>query len=217
MNRMTTIATRGLVLERIRIARADRVLIELSLAVAPGEVATVMGPSGVGKSTLLAYVGGFLAPAFTGKGRVKLDGVDVTDVAPALRRIGVLFQDDLLFPHLSVAGNLLFALDPQVRGRKARRAAVDEALAGIGLDGFGERDPATLSGGQRAHVALARVLLSKPRALLLDEPFSRLDAGLRDQIRQLVFGAAREHALPVLLVTHDAADAAAAGGPVVAL
>ncbi|HOV05327.1 MAG TPA: ATP-binding cassette domain-containing protein, partial [Kaistiaceae bacterium] len=107
MNRMTTIATRGLVLERIRIARADRVLIELSLAVAPGEVATVMGPSGVGKSTLLAYVGGFLAPAFTGKGRVKLDGVDVTDVAPALRRIGVLFQDDLLFPHLSVAGNLL--------------------------------------------------------------------------------------------------------------
>ena len=127
------------------------------------------------------------------------------------RRIGLMFQDDLLFPHLSVGGNLAFALPPRVNDRaRVVAAALEEA----GLSGFDHRDPATLSGGQRARVALLRTLLAEPKALLLDEPFSRLDAGLRGQIRSFVFDQARARGLPVILVTHDIEDARAAGGRV---
>jgi putative thiamine transport system ATP-binding protein len=101
--------------------------------------------------------------------------------------------------------------------RADRQSAVDEALASAGLEGFGGRDPATLSGGQRARVALLRTLLAQPRALLLDEPFSNLDASLRSEFRTLVFGLARQRGLPTLLVTHDGSDAEAAQGPVVEL
>jgi putative thiamine transport system ATP-binding protein len=188
----------------------------VTCAVRPGEIVTVMGPSGSGKSTLLALVSGFLDPAFTPEGEVVLTGVPILALAPERRRVGILFQDDLLFPHLSVAGNLAFGL---ARGgtRAARRRAVAAALAEAGLAGFEHRDPATLSGGQRARIALLRTLLAGPRALLLDEPFGKLDRTLRHDIRRFVFDHARERALPVLLVTHDAADAEAAGGPVVTL
>ena len=107
------------------------------------------------------------------------------------------------------------AVPPSVRGRTARRLLASRALDAIGLDGMDRRDPDTLSGGQKARVALARVLLSQPRMLLLDEPFSKLDADLRTQMRELVFNRVREGRLPALLVTHDEADAQAAGGPVV--
>jgi len=129
----------------------------------------------------------------------------------------MLFQDALLFPHLSVAGNLAFGLPADVRDRRERRRLVDAALAEAGMDNFGDRDPATLSGGQQARIALFRALLSRPRALLLDEPFSKLDAGLRQRIRGFVFEHAKARNLPVLLVTHDRADAEAAGGPIVLL
>ncbi len=178
------------------------------VVVAPGEVVTVMGPSGVGKSSLLAWACGTLPAGVSGSGRVRVDGVEVGRLPPHRRRIGILFQDDLLFPHMSVGDNLLFGLDPSVRGRAARRAAVAEALAEAELEGMAARDPATLSGGQRARVALMRVLLSRPRALLLDEPFGRLDMALRARFRAMVFDTARARGLPVLLVTHDAADAA---------
>ncbi len=207
----------GLEFRGVRIAREARLLVALSARVAPGEVLTVMGPSGAGKSTLLAYAIGTLAPGFKAEGSILLDGRDLTCLPPQARRMGILFQDDLLFPHLSVGGNLAFGLLPEVRGRAARRAAVEAALAEAGLDGMADRDPATLSGGQRARVALMRVLLSRPRALLLDEPFSKLDAVLRSQVRAFVFDHARSEGLPVLLVTHDPADAAAAGGPVLEL
>ena len=207
----------GLVLENVCIGLKGRTLLDLSLDVPPGRVATVMGPSGSGKSTLLAYVGGFLEPAFDAEGTVQLNGTDITRLAAHRRHVGILFQDDLLFPHLSVAGNLAFALPERVRGRSVRRQRVEDALIEIGLDDHGDRDPATLSGGQRARVALMRVLLSEPQALLLDEPFSKLDATLRAQIRDLVFDKARERDLPVLLVTHDPADADAAGNHVVCL
>jgi putative thiamine transport system ATP-binding protein len=210
-------ARRGLALERLAITREGRPLVAVDLVVAPGQAATVMGPSGVGKSTLLAAVTGTLAPAFSMTGRVRLDGVDVTGLPTEARRVGVLFQDELLFPHLSVGGNLAFGLPAHVRGRAARRARVEAALDQVGLPGFADRDPATLSGGQKARVALMRMLLSEPRALLLDEAFSRLDAALRDQIRRLVFDTARREGLPVLQVTHDRADADAAGGPVIQL
>lgn len=186
----------------------------LSLAVAPGEVVTVMGPSGSGKSTLLAWLCGSVDPAFAIEGRIELAGVDITDLAPEDRRIGILFQDDLLFPHLSVGENLAFGIPREV-GSAERVKRVAAALGEAELDGFEGRDPATLSGGQRARVALMRTLLSEPGALLLDEPFSKLDAGLRDRIRRFTFDHAVERGLPTLLVTHDPDDAAAAGGPVV--
>jgi putative thiamine transport system ATP-binding protein len=207
---------KGLILRNLCIMRAGIPLIEVDHAIAAGEVLTVMGPSGVGKSTLLAYITGTLAPTFTGMGQVLLDGVDITTKPPHARRIGILFQDDLLFPHMSVGANLAFGMPPG-GGKAARRAQVEDALGDVGLTGFSDRDPATLSGGQKARVALVRMLLSNPCALLLDEAFSRLDADLRAQVRDLVFQTAKERALPVLMVTHDIEDAQAAGGAVIEL
>jgi putative thiamine transport system ATP-binding protein len=137
---------------------------------------------------------------------------DVAELAPEGRRVGLMFQDDLLFPHLSVGGNLAFGLDRSLRGRAARRACVAQALVEAGLAGFADRDPATLSGGQRQRVALMRSLLSRPQALLLDEPFGKLDAELRANMRRFVFDHAARAGLPVVLVTHDPADVEAAGG-----
>ncbi|MAW87011.1 MAG: ABC transporter ATP-binding protein [Phyllobacteriaceae bacterium] len=211
---MTTTA-RPLTLEDVRIALAGTCLLTVSARVEPGEVLTVMGPSGSGKSTLLAYVSGFLDPAFSASGRVLSGDIDITALAPEERHAGILFQDPLLFPHMSVEQNLLFAIPASVRGRAARRNMARAALARTGLEDFGPRHPDTLSGGQKARVALARVLLSAPRMLLLDEPFSKLDASLRGQMRDLVFATARASGLPVILVIHDAADAEAAGGAVI--
>ena len=187
------------------------------LEVAPGEIVTVMGESGSGKSSLLAFLCGTLPPAFTASGRVLVQGRDVTGLPPERRRIGILFQDDLLFPHLSVGDNLAFALRPLRQGRAERRRRIAAALEEAGLAGFAARDPATLSGGQRGRVALMRALLSEPQALLLDEPFAKLDAALRGRMRAFVFDHARERGLPVLLVTHDPEDAQAAGGRVLRL
>ena len=208
---------RGLALEQLSIHLAGRRLLALDLLIGPGEVVTVMGPSGSGKSTLLAAIIGTLAPAFTLAGRIRIDGDELTGLPTEARRIGILFQEELLFPHLSVGGNLAFGLSPRLRGRAERRARIEQALADVGLAGYAERDPATLSGGQRARVALMRMLLSEPRALLLDEAFAKLDTALRDQVRALVFEIARRQALPVLQVTHDRADAAAAAGPILQL
>jgi putative thiamine transport system ATP-binding protein len=202
----------GLVLDDLVVTAGGREIVRLAATVPPGRVTTVMGPSGSGKSTLLAAIVGTLAPAFRLSGRVLLDGRDLTPEPPERRRIGILFQDPLLFPHMSVGDNLAFGL---AAGRDDRGRAVAAALAEVGLDGYAGRDPATLSGGQRARVALMRTLLSEPRALLLDEPFSGLDRGLRARVRQLVFTRATARRLPVLLVTHDPEDAEAAAGPVV--
>ena len=207
----------GLRLEGLAIAREGRRLLALDALIRPGEALTVMGPSGSGKSTLLAAIIGALPSAFAMTGRIRLDGVDLAGLPIEARRIGILFQDELLFPHLSVGGNLAFGLRPDGAGRRERRARIERALADIGLEGFAERDPATLSGGQRARVALMRMLLSEPRALLLDEAFSKLDAALRGRIRAQVFETARARRLPVLQVTHDESDAEAAGGPRVVL
>jgi putative thiamine transport system ATP-binding protein len=198
-------------LDAITLRAAGRVLFApLSLNVAPGQPTTLMGPSGSGKSSLLAYICGTLAPGLHGAGIVRLDGQDITRLAPERRRVGILFQDDLLFPHLSVGANLGFGLKPG----PGRRARIEAALVEAELPGLGDRDPASLSGGQRARISLMRCLLSEPRALLLDEPFSRLDTDLRQRFRRFVFDHAAERKLPVLLVTHDANDAEAAGGPV---
>lgn len=208
-------ADQALFLDQVSISLGGRVLVALTHRVAPGEVLTVMGRSGSGKSSLLAFIGGFLDRAFAASGKVTVGAVDLIALPAEDRHAGILFQDPLLFPHMSVGANLLFAIPQIVKGRAARQAVAEAALDGVGLAGMAGRDPDTLSGGQKARVALARALLSAPRILLLDEPFSKLDAGLRQQIRELVFVKARASGLPALLVTHDEADAVAAGGPVV--
>jgi len=189
----------------------------LSLTIPAGDVATLMGPSGIGKSTLIDFIGGHLGAGFEASGQVLLDGRDLAGVPAEARGIGILFQDAALFPHLSVGQNLAFGLRPGLRGRAARRQAVESALAQAGLAGFYDRDPATLSGGQRARAALMRTLLAEPKALLLDEPFSRLDPELRAEVRDFVFAHVRARVIPVLVVTHDAGDAEAAGGEVLKL
>jgi putative thiamine transport system ATP-binding protein len=210
--------SQGLVLEAVTLSVGERVLsAALSLCVRPGEIVTVIGPSGSGKSSLISFLTGTLDPAFRATGRVRIDGVDVTDLPPERRRIGILFQDDLLFPHMTVGENLAYALPPAVAGRQRRRARIAEALAEAQLSGFEDRRPDTLSGGQRARVAVLRALLAGPKALLLDEPFARLDQALRTQFRAFVFDHARARALPVLMVSHDPADAEAADGPVIVL
>jgi putative thiamine transport system ATP-binding protein len=207
---------KGLTLRNVCILRDGSPLIEADNDIKPGEVLTVMGPSGVGKSTLLAFITGTLPASFRGLGQVLLDGIDITSRPPHKRNIGILFQDDLLFPHMSVGANLAFGM-PAGGTMTERRATIDTALADVGLEGYTDRDPATLSGGQKARVALVRMLLSNPSALLLDEAFSRLDAELRNQVRDLVFRVAKERELPVLMVTHDAEDAKAAGGKIIEL
>lgn len=211
-----------LILERVCLRLGGRTLIgPLDARIGPGTCLSVMGPSGSGKSSLLAWLAGTLDGAFQAEGRVAIGHRDLTGLAPERRRVGILFQDDLLFPHLSVGGNLAFALPREIDGRaldrSQRRARIEQALADAGLAGLAERDPATLSGGQRARVALMRTLLARPQALLLDEPFSQLDAERRADMRRFVFDHVRAHGLPTVLVTHDEADARAAGGPVVRL
>jgi putative thiamine transport system ATP-binding protein len=205
----------GLRLEQISIALEGRDLIAVDAIIAPGEVLTVMGPSGSGKSTLIAYVAGFLDPVFSATGKVWAEATELTELPAEARRAGILFQDPLLFPHLSVRDNIAIAVPQSVSGRRQRREIATDALERVGLAGFGDRDPDTLSGGQKARVALQRVMVSRPRLLLLDEPFSKLDTALRGQVREMVFQQAREAGLPVVLVTHDAADAEAAGGRII--
>ncbi len=209
--------TDGLQLRQIAISLAGKLLLSLSATVRPGEILTVMGPSGSGKSALLSYLGGFLDPAFAASGEILIDGRDLTEISAEKRGAGMLFQDALLFPHLSVGENLMFGLSSTIRGASERRRLVEQALVEIELGDFFDRDPATLSGGQKARVALQRTLLSAPRLLLLDEPFSKLDADLRQQIRDLVFTRTKALKLPVVLVTHDRSDALAAGGQTITI
>jgi putative thiamine transport system ATP-binding protein len=201
-------------LRNIKLSILGQTLLSLNQTIGPGESLTVMGPSGSGKSSLLAFIAGFLPAEFQAAGQVILDGHDITGVPAERSGVGLLFQDPLLFPHLSVAGNVRFGI--RGGGREVDRE-VNEALAEVGLEGFGMRDPETLSGGQHARVALVRLLLSRPRAVLLDEPFSKLDAILRAEMRSLVFDHLRDYGVPTILVTHDAADAKAADGILIKL
>lgn len=188
-------------------AATGRALIaHLSLDVPAGVIHTVMGPSGSGKSSLLAALCGTLAPTLVFDGQVWLNGRDITACPTEARRVGILFQDDLLFPHMTVRENLLFAVP---RGPGAQREArVAQALADLEMPDFADADPATLSGGQRSRVALMRALLAEPEALLLDEPFAKLDSALRARMREFVFTRLRERGIPTLLVTHDLQDVA---------
>lgn len=180
----------------------------LDFTVSTGRVQAIMGPSGSGKSTLLKWMIGDTDAAFQYRGELRLNGQAVTTLPTERRHIGILFQDDLLFPHMSVGRNLAFALPVDLVGVDQRRQAVEQMLSQIGLGGLHDRDPATLSGGQRARVSVARALMAQPHALLLDEPFSRLDAVLREQFRAFVFDWVARLRIPTILVTHDLSDVA---------
>ncbi len=197
--------------EDLTLSRADSVLLHrVNFTVQPGEILTLMGPSGSGKSTLFAWMVGALGADFRASGELWLNGYPCNPLPTEKRRIGILFQDALLFDHLSVGDNLRLALPASVV-RRERQNQVMQALAHAGLAEFYDRDPATLSGGQRARVALLRALLAQPQALLLDEPFSRLDPQLRSSFRLWVFNELQRRQIPVVQVTHDADDVPSGG------
>lgn len=196
----------SLILENIAISLNGQPLIaNLSCQVDGGDVVSILGPSGCGKSSLLNMICGTLPSSFNYSGRIILNGKDVTSFPPHQRQIGLQFQDHLLFPHMTVGENLAFALPRHYR-RAERAQRVEQALADCQLVGFAGHNPAQLSGGQTARISLMRTLLSQPGALLLDEPFARLDAILRGNFRRFVFAQVRTLGIPAVMVTHDEQD-----------
>ena len=174
------------------------------LRLARGDCLALLGPSGAGKSTLLSLIAGFEQPL---SGSIAIDGRDVTALSPAERPVTSLFQEHNLFAHLNVAENVGLGLDPGLRLSAEQRETVARALHRVGLDGLQRRLPAQLSGGQRQRVALARSLVRRRPLLLLDEPFSALDPGLRLGMLDLVDELRAEQGLTVLLVSHNPQDA----------
>jgi thiamine transport system ATP-binding protein len=174
------------------------------LAFGAGKITALIGPSGAGKSTLLAALAGFLAPA---SGRVLWQDMDLTAVPPGARPISAIFQDNNLFPHLTIAQNVGLGLRPTWHLTADERACVERALSSVGLAGLGGRKPAALSGGQQSRAALARVLLADRPVVLLDEPFAALGPGLKDEMLDLVQSTLGVAGRTVLMVTHDPDDA----------
>ncbi|MBO0904518.1 ATP-binding cassette domain-containing protein [Jiella sp. MQZ13P-4] len=178
------------------------------LAVEAGEWLALIGPSGAGKSTLLDLAAGFLRPT---AGRIFMAGRDVTGLSPAERPLSMLFQENNLFPGLDVFRNVALGLSPRHRVSKADRKRVEAALAAVGLEGYGRRRPAEMSGGERQRVALARAFLRRRPLILLDEPFAALGPALRRDMLALLARLRREGGEPpatVVMVTHHPEDAA---------
>jgi thiamine transport system ATP-binding protein len=180
------------------------VLKGVTLAVDDGETMALLGPSGSGKTTLLRVVAGLETPA---RGTVRLDGVDLAGLPPHRRRIGLVFQEHVLFPHLDVARNVGFGLRMTGLGRREIAARVEELLDLVGLPGTGRRAVQTMSGGEQQRVALARALAPEPRALLLDEPLGSLDGPLRERLLDDLRALFDRLRLTVLYVTHDVGEA----------
>ena len=178
----------------------------VNLQVAAGETVAVLGPSGAGKSTLLKVIAG-LEPLDGGS--LWFDGVDITGMAPERRGFALMFQDFALFPHLNVQDNVAFGLVEQRVPRAAARQQAQAMLARFGLGQHAMHQVATLSGGEQQRVALARALITAPRLLLLDEPFSALDAELRSSVREDFRQRIAEAGIATVLVTHDEAEARA--------
>lgn len=181
-------------------------LVDVSLHVEAGEIVALLGPSGSGKSTLLNIVAGLQYPD---AGSVWFDGVDITAMPPERRGFALMFQDFALFPHLNVGDNVAFGLVEQRVPRKEARAQSLRMLDVFGLTALAQRKVWNLSGGEQQRVALARALITRPRALLLDEPFSALDADLRVALRDEFRSRIRAAGMATLLVTHDQAEAGA--------
>ena len=176
----------------------------VSLEVAPGQLLALLGPSGCGKTTLLRLVAGLLEPD---AGEIELGGQGVAHLPPEKRELGMVFQRPTLFPHLNVAANVGFGLKMRGVSREETRRRVGEALAAVQLTGFEGRKPRQLSGGQQQRVAIARAVVTEPKLLLMDEPFSSLDATLREEMRELVRDLQRDLGITTLFVTHDQMEA----------
>jgi putative spermidine/putrescine transport system ATP-binding protein len=176
----------------------------VDLDIAAGEFFTLLGPSGSGKTTTLRVIAGFERPD---AGRVELQGVDVTHVAPSQRAVNTVFQDYALFPHMTVAENVEYGLRVRGVGRRERRERVDEVLDRVRLPGLGDRKPAQLSGGQRQRVALARAIVNRPPVLLLDEPLGALDLKLRQEMQSFLQTLQRDLGITFVYVTHDQEEA----------
>lgn len=181
-------------------------LADVSLSVGAGETVALLGASGSGKSTLLKIVAGLEPPE---SGSVWFDGADITAMPPERRGFALMFQDFALFPHLNVQDNVAFGLVEQGLAKTQARSQAREVLQRIGLGAHSGSRIWTLSGGEQQRVALARALITRPRALLLDEPFSALDAALREQLRAEFRDRIRAAGMTALLVTHDEAEARA--------
>lgn len=174
----------------------------VNLTVRRGERVSLVGPSGSGKSTLLRVIAGIERPS---AGHVFVDGTDVTHAPPHLRRVGMVFQDNQLFPHLDVSGNVGYAL--KIARSARRRDVVAEMLALVGLDGFEGRAVSTLSGGEQKRVAVARALAAEPAVLLLDEPLTGLDEQLHDRLLEDLIRLFDARGTTVIHVTHDMVEA----------
>ncbi|MDD2881766.1 MAG: ABC transporter ATP-binding protein [Rhodoferax sp.] len=185
----------------------DRALLkDINLRVAAGEIVALLGPSGSGKSTLLSIVAGLQLPL---TGSIWFNGQKITQVPPEQRRFALMFQDFALFPHLNVLDNVAFGLVEQRQDKRQARATALDMLALFGLAAHAQQKVWLLSGGEQQRVALARALVTNPRALLLDEPFSALDADLRANLRDEFRTRIEAAGMPTLLVTHDESEARA--------
>jgi thiamine transport system ATP-binding protein len=195
-----------LTVEGVTVRFGDRVVLhDTGLSAAQGEIVALLGPSGAGKSSLLRVIAGLIVPD---AGSVTVDGRDVTNVAAHRRRVGLMFQDEQLFPHLDVAANVGFGMRMRHASSAAIRTRVTELLRQVGLDGFGSRRVANLSGGEAKRVALARALAADPAVLLLDEPLTGLDRELHDRLMHDLAALLRSAGTTAVLVTHDRDEAA---------
>jgi putative spermidine/putrescine transport system ATP-binding protein len=176
----------------------------IDLDIGAGEFFTLLGPSGSGKTTTLRVIAGFERPD---AGRVELQGVDVTRVAPAQRAVNTVFQDYALFPHMTVAENVEYGLRVKGMSRRDRRARAQDVLERVRLRGLGDRKPVQLSGGQRQRVALARAIVNGPPVLLLDEPLGALDLKLRQEMQIFLKALQRDLGITFVYVTHDQEEA----------
>lgn len=205
----------SLELENLQVSyKGNHLFLPVDLTIPQGRIATIMGPSGCGKSTLLAAIAGNLEYGFEVKGSIILNGRELNSTRMEKRKVGILFQDDLLFPHFDVMGNLLFGISGHLSVNE-KHSRIMSVLERAGLQDFARRDVATLSGGQKARVSLLRTLLSEPEAVLFDEPFSSLDKPLRSSFRNFVHEQIMQLNIPALLVTHDEADSC--GGYIIEL
>lgn len=208
----------ALSLEKLVISRAENVLLNVNAGVEKGQVLTVMGPSGAGKSTLLQAIAGQLYEPFSVSGIIKINNNVINRKPAHLRKVGMMFQDALLFEHMTVAENIAFAMPKTSHSNPhARMEAINTMLSAVELESMGQRGVNTLSGGQQSRVSLLRTLASAPDVVLLDEPFSKLDLALRGQIRSWTFEQLKARNIPAVLVTHDNEDAIAAGGQIIEL
>ncbi|MFY2508950.1 ATP-binding cassette domain-containing protein [Vibrio pectenicida] len=194
-------------LENITIYKnnGEALLSDLAFSASSDEVICLMGPSGCGKSTLLSLIAGHMSPEFQYSGSIKLNGINLAQLEPHLRKVGILFQDDLLFPHLNIWQNLAFALPNNIKGEQRYQGAMT-ALKKVELSQLAESFPDQISGGQRARISLVRMLLAQPKLALLDEPFSKLDKNLRIQFRDWVMAQLSQANIPTIMVTHDLDD-----------